>query len=340
MANIQNETIADLGEKRLIAEFIRPFFDGEQSQRLIGDDCAILSIPEGHEVLVSTDRVPADLISFKLGIINYEELGRYLAYLNLSDIAACGGIPRALLLNMGVPGNLKISMFQDICRGVREAALESSCRIVGGDITSSNEISLSATSIGIAPAGKALRRSTARPGNKVFTTRPIGLTPAAFAYHLGLRNRIESPDPYFLKEQFTRIYPLIKGGIALRESGFCTACMDNTDGISQSLTELATESCVSIVVEADRLKLPDMVLQVAKTLAIDPLELALGAGADFSLLGAIDDNSDREVLARHFEYFQEIGRVEHGSGVYVEIGGDTLPLEPKGWNYFVRELQK
>ena len=97
------KTIGEIGEKRLITEFIRPFFNETNAPEGVGDDCAMVAT-DGATVLLSTDRVPADLISFRLGILDFEGLGRYLAVLNISDIAACGGTPKALLLNFGLPG--------------------------------------------------------------------------------------------------------------------------------------------------------------------------------------------------------------------------------------------
>src|SRR4051812_21198318 len=132
----ENQLVSDIGEKRLISEFIRPLFDGVDHEKHIGDDCAVISIPKGKQLLLSTDRVPADLIAFKIGLIDHRELGRYLGYLNLSDIAACGGKPVGLLLNAGIPQNLRLGDFLSVCKGVQEAVKFVSGRVYGGDISS------------------------------------------------------------------------------------------------------------------------------------------------------------------------------------------------------------
>ena len=79
--------LRDIGEKRLIAEYIRPLFNPAGLRESVGDDCALIQVGAGNWVCVSTDRVPADLIAFKLGLIGFRELGQYLAVLNISDIA-------------------------------------------------------------------------------------------------------------------------------------------------------------------------------------------------------------------------------------------------------------
>ena len=102
-------TVADIGEKALIEDILRPLFNPANDRDSVGDDCAAVEIPFGSLALVSTDRVPADLISFRAGILDFRALGRYLGVLNLSDIAACGGVPLGLLLNCGLPSHVKVN---------------------------------------------------------------------------------------------------------------------------------------------------------------------------------------------------------------------------------------
>src|SRR5207244_932498 len=119
--------------------------------------------------------VPADLIAFRLGILDFTGLGRYLARLNLSDIAACGGYPIALLLNLGFPGDLGYASLKELCSGVAEVAHNFECSVLGGDISSSSELSISATSIGRVKQDRVLTRRGARPRDSIFVSRPLGL---------------------------------------------------------------------------------------------------------------------------------------------------------------------
>ena len=92
-----NSNISEYGEKALIEKFIKPLFNPNNDLFGIGDDCAMIEDKADEITLLSTDRVPADLISFKLGLIDYFGLGNYLAQLNISDIVAFGGKPVGLL---------------------------------------------------------------------------------------------------------------------------------------------------------------------------------------------------------------------------------------------------
>src|SRR2546429_2979823 len=83
-------TISDIGEKKLIHDFIKPFFNADNEPYGVGDDCAMVRVGD-EVVLFSTDRVPADLTAFRLGILDYGGLCGYFARFNTIDNAACGG---------------------------------------------------------------------------------------------------------------------------------------------------------------------------------------------------------------------------------------------------------
>jgi thiamine-monophosphate kinase len=329
--------ISDLGEKRLISEFIRPLYNRANTPGGVGDDCAMISDGHGDLWLFSTDRVPADLTAFRLGILDYCGLGRYLACLNLSDIAACGGSPLALLLNLGLPNDLLYEDLTSLCRAFGEKGEQYGCEVLGGDMTWSRDISISATSIGRVPEAQVLTRRGARPGDTVFVSKPLGLTPSAFGYHLDLNARpdvLSEGDIDILNRQFTALEPEVILGQRLSESGQCSSCMDNTDGVGQSLTELAAASCVSFVVDRN-LWPSDLVVQVAELLGQAPLHLAFGAGADFSLVGTLRGDWTTERTQSEFgRSLIIIGRVERGDGVAIETDAGTMALDFAGWNYF------
>jgi thiamine-monophosphate kinase len=329
-------TVSDLGEKALIRDFIKPFFNADNDPCGVGDDCAMLQL--GNEVvLFSTDRVPSDLTAFRLGILDYDGLGDYLARLNLSDIAACGGRPLGLLLNLGLPATIAYEDVKALCRGFHRQAEKVGCRVLGGDITASNELSASATSVGLARRDQVLSRRGAMPGDSIFLSRPAGLTPAAFEYLLGNRTeQLHEHDVARLREQFTAMSPMVELGQKLADSGLCTSCMDNTDGIGQSLSELGEASSVAFVVEEVLIIVPGLVARVASIRKKEPLEFLFNGGADFSLIGSLKGQWNRDdAKARFGESLEIIGHVEAGSGVRLMQSGILRDLSFKGWNYFV-----
>ena len=326
--------LSAIGEKALIRDFIKPFFNGVDDPAGVGDDCAMVTF--GDEVaLFSTDRVPSDLTAFRLGILDYRGLGEYLARLNLSDIAACGGRPIGLLLNLGLPNDTAYENMLALCHGFGGCADRHGATVLGGDITSACELSISATSIGKAPRGRVLSRRGSIPGDSIFISRPLGLSPAAFHVFLGkLESRLSTDSLALLRRQFTDLEPMLFLGQALGASGQCGSCMDNTDGIGQSLTELSEASKCAFVVHGSALQIPPVVESVSQIIGVRPFEFVFNGGADFSLVGTIRGQWSSERAKTHFGHPLEIiGHVESGQGVWLD-DGQRIPLAFDGWNYF------
>ena len=333
--NLPAQRLSEVGEKALIRDFIKPFFNKTDDPAGVGDDCAMVTF--GDEVaLLSTDRVPSDLTAFKLGILDYYGLGDYLARLNLSDIAACGGRAVGLLLNLGLPNDIAYDDVLSLCRGFGSRAESHGATVLGGDITSAGDLSISATSIGRAVRDRVLTRRNAKPGDSIFISRPLGMTPAAFHVFLGkLESKLPGDSLPLLRRQFTDLEPMLSLGQALAASGQCGACMDNTDGIGQSLSELSDASKCAFVVQGSALRIPSVVESVSQIISLPPVAFVFNGGADFSLVGTLQGHWSTERATSQFGHPLEIiGHVEEGQDVWLE-DGQRKPLAFRGWNYFL-----
>lgn len=330
------QILSDIGEKTLIRDFIKPFFNSANDPAGVGDDCAMVAF--GDELaLLSTDRVPSDLTAFRVGILDYRGLGNYLARLNLSDIAACGGRAVGLLLNLGLPDDLKYEDVQAICRGFGACGERHGATVLGGDITKACELSISATAIGRVARDHVLTRRAAQPGDSIFISRPLGMTPAALRVFLtDTQSRLPTESVNALRAQFTHLEPMIPLGRALSACAERGACMDNTDGIGQTLTELSEASECAFVIQRSWLGVPRLVEAVGNLAGIKPLDFVFDGGADFSLVGTLRGQWSSERATARFEHPLEIiGRVENGRGVLLEDGDHRAPLKFRGWNYFI-----
>jgi thiamine-monophosphate kinase len=327
-----SQRLSDIGEKTFIRNFIKPFFNSADDPAGVGDDCAMVAC--GDEIiLLSTDRVPSDLTAFRLGLLDFYGMGDYLARLNLSDIAACGGHAVGLLLNLGLPPDIAYADAEALCRGFGARAEQHGATVLGGDITSASELSISATSIGRATRGLVLTRRTARPGDSIFLSRPLGLAPAAFLAFLGAVS-LPSDVMTVLRAQFTDLAPMLSLGQALAASGLAGACMDNTDGVGQSLRELSEASGCAFIIQAPALQLVPAIVQVSKAVSLSPMDFIFNGGADFSLVGTIRGQWSSERATETLGHpVQIIGNVEPGEGVWLDDGVRT-PLTFRGWNYF------
>ena len=327
--------LSDLGEKALIRDLIRPRFNPQGDEDSIGDDCAIVPLKPGEAVCASTDRVPADLVSFRLGILDHFGLGRYLAVLNLSDIAAMGARPVGLLLNLGLPGDMAVAHLDALLRGVGDACESYGCRVIGGDLSSASELCLSATSLGSLDPARALRRGTAQPGDSIYCSDFIGLTSSAFAYFLTAKPagmKLSAASENLLMDCFRKVRPRFDVSSALVASGHRASAMDNTDGAGQSFLELAEASGTAFVLRADALPLHSVTFELAELLSLDAVDLALSAGADFQLLGAAEPSL---FAGKTPENIIAVGEVGDGTGLYLARAGRAPePYAPRGWTYF------
>lgn len=328
--------LKDIGEKALIADIIRPLFNPDRFPTRVGDDCALIEVSGDLCVCVSTDRVPADLRSFKLGLIDFRQLGQYLAVLNISDIAAAGGRPVALLLNLAFPPDFLVDDFQALLGGAKDAADRYGVVISGGDLSDSAEMNLVATSIGLVNRRQALLRSGAKPGDRVFCTDYIGISAAAFAHYL--RPSGTNPLPLtvdqelVLTKHFRDPVPQVELGQRLATSGSWTSAMDVTDGVAQSFSEIAAASSCGIILDADSLPVHEICRLVASHYKLDPIDLVLGAAADFQLVGSLNPSRPGfEDLARSLRI---IGEVVDDAGVFLRSSGVLTKLTPRGWNYY------
>jgi thiamine-monophosphate kinase len=329
-------TVAEIGEKKLISEVIRPLFNPKGDPNSVGDDCAVIPITEGLAFCISTDRVPADLVSYRQGLINDRQLGYYLAVLNISDLAAAGASPRGLMLNLGLPRDLPIDRLTEILHGAADAAKEYECPVVGGDLSDSLELNLVAISIGVVAGSERLYRSRAQPGDLVFCSGSVGITPAAFAYFLSsLKGRLPEQDEAALCVHFRQPRARVALGSLLRESGACSSAMDNTDGLAQSVLELANASGVAMELSENLIPVDALCTKVASLAGQSAVDLALGPGADFQLIGTIQPNAPNYAAIE--PEITVIGSVHSGSGVWMKKNNqEAVQFDVKGWNYYIK----
>ena len=147
----------------------------------IGDDCAILRIPAGHEALVTTD-FSLEGVHFRREWHSAEVIGHRCLTRGLSDIAAMGGTPIAAFLSLAVPSGIPQKWVDRFMKGLLELAGENGVTLAGGDTAQSAAgVCADIVVVGSAPKGSAIRRSRARPGDLLYVTGVLGGAAAALA---------------------------------------------------------------------------------------------------------------------------------------------------------------
>jgi len=331
--------LKDLGEKEIIRSIIKPLFNPDNVLGLVGDDCAVVDISKQKFVCLSTDRVPADLISFKLGLINYFELGYYSAILNISDLLANGATPVGLLLTFAFNEDFLVADFRNILNGIKKACDEYGCQVLGGDLSNSLEMNISITSMGTIIGDKVLYRKGAKVGDYLYCSNYIGLTSSAFNYFLKAKPEgfiLSKAEESILVDQFKKPKAKFKLSKELLNSNFQITSMDNTDGIGQSFMELAEINQLKYELQRELLPIHDVSFKIAEFLELDVLEIALGGGADFQLVGTIEKNSTTDFIHRTISSeITIVGQTFEGKGLWIkEKTGKSYEYNKPGWDYY------
>lgn len=211
----------------------------------IGDDAATFDAPPGEQLLVTTD-TSVENVHFRPAWLSATEVGYRSVMAAVSDIAAMGGTPRALVIAWTLPEWWR-SFVDQIGDGIREAASECKVRVVGGDLSNGPVLSLGVTVIG--SAKRVVRRSGAQPGDGVFVTGWLGGPALALR---AFETRFV-PDAR-VRDRFARPTARVREGIWLAAHG-STSAIDISDGIVADLGHLAAASGVRIVLDVEKLPL-------------------------------------------------------------------------------------
>ena len=167
-------TAVPLSEKLLIQRIRRAAAQGARPGYGIGDDCAVLPIPRGHEALVTTD-FTLEGVHFRREWHPPDSVGHRCLARGLSDIAAMGGIPRAAFLSLALPAELPQEWVDRFIAGLLKLASRFSVQLAGGDTAQSPDgVLADIMVVGSVPAGRAILRSGARPGDLIYVTGTLG----------------------------------------------------------------------------------------------------------------------------------------------------------------------
>ena len=261
-----------LSEFSLIKRYFTQQTVKNPSTRLgIGDDCALLSLPEGYELAVTTDTM-VEKVHFFAGT-DPEQLGHKLLAVNLSDLASMGAKPVSVTLALTLP-NVDETWLTAFAKGFLNLAKRHSVDLIGGD-TTSGPLTLTVQAMGLVPRGKALLRSSALPGDYIYVTGSLGDAGLGLKISQGYR----CADPDAALQRFHQPDPQIEAGLAL--SGIANACIDISDGLAGDLGHILEQSNVGACLDWDALPLSDAVLTYIKDTG--DWSMPLTAGDDYEL---------------------------------------------------------
>ncbi|MFC1657024.1 thiamine-phosphate kinase [Candidatus Moduliflexota bacterium] len=303
----------------------------------IGDDGAELVVPGGR-VLATTDLM-IEGVHFRLTGTSVEDLGFKLAAVNVSDIAAMGGLPLYALLSMSLPAALDFDFVRRLSKGLKRAGRKYGMELVGGDTTvSPGGVFLNLTLLGRPAGPRSLTRSAARQGDDIYVTGHLGASVLGLAaLDLGEEKRRAS-HLRGVTARHLRPDPPAAWGAALARRELCTAAIDISDGLSTDLGRLCRASSAGAEIFTADLPIRRGTVLAASALDRNAVEAALHGGEEYELLFTVDPSKAGAMkrLARRMKVaVTPIGSVTGGRRIsQIGRGGERFPLEPAGWRHF------
>ena len=260
----------------------------------IGDDAALVDIPIGERLVVSTDASVED-VHFRRAWLSPREIGWRATAAALSDLAAMAAKPRGLLIALTLPDSW-IGDLESLADGIGDAARDSATPIVGGDISRGQQLGITCTVLG--STATPARRSAVLPGDYLYVTGFLGGPATA----LRAFTRGESMDPA-IRERFARPRPRLSEGLWLAQHGV-RAMIDISDGLASELRHLATASALELRIDVDR-------IPVMRGCDVRD---ATGGGEEYELVVASPHALDANDFARTFALpLSEIGRARQAA---------------------------
>ncbi|HXM94640.1 MAG TPA: thiamine-phosphate kinase [Candidatus Acidoferrum sp.] len=330
------------GEDKLVQRIAKAlaFKSGPWPALGIGDDAALLAPHPGYETVLTCDwflqgshflpgKHPADSIGWKC-------LARAV-----SDIAAMGGQPTCFLLSLALPDDASLKgasrgnrWLGEFLGGLRRAARRFGCVLAGGDTTQRREILINVTVVGEVRAGRAVKRSGAKVGDRIFVSGTLGEAELGLQkLRRGTRISLRRNDRALRKHLYPE--PRLALGQWLADRRLATSMMDVSDGLSSDLPRLCAASQVGARISTAEIPSPKVPLTGTKQ-RFDALALALNGGDDYELLFTVSQNN----VGRMPRSFQGIALTEIGEItrerriVTVQQDGTPKPLLPRGWDPF------
>jgi thiamine-monophosphate kinase len=299
----------------------------------IGDDAAVLKPVAGMVLLATADMLVED-VHFRLDTITPWQLGFKSLAVNISDIAAMGGIPRHALVCLGLPRTVAVAFVEQFYEGLKHLAALQKVNIVGGDTVSSpGGLIINVTLLGETEQDRAIYRSGALLGDAVVVSGTLGDSAAGLL--LLLNKAVFANGERLLSAHLTPEPQVALGRVC--SSCHVHAMNDISDGLASELHEICKASGLGARIYEAALPLSDSLTALADKLGTSAVDYALYGGEDYQLVFT----ATRQQLAEVSRLMPEIkltvvGQItEPQTGlILVKQNGQEEPLQPKGYNHF------
>ncbi|HEY7033361.1 MAG TPA: thiamine-phosphate kinase [Thermomicrobiales bacterium] len=334
---MKGETVRDVGEFGLIAALQAALpKEAAESRRLrvgIGDDAAVWHQPRDESILVTTDSL-VEGVHFRLDWTDWRSLGHKSLAVNVSDVAAMGGVPKLATVTLGLRGTERVADLQALYRGLGALAAKQNMLVAGGDLVSSPHcLAIHLTVVGTTRwQGRYLARGGARPGDLIGVSGTLGA--AAAGYRL-LREGPRSPrrqatTAEMLIAAHLRPLPRVRLGQLLLHTG-AHAAMDLSDGLLGDLPKILAASGAAARLEATAIPIAAAVRALFPD---DWFDLATRGGEDYELLFTAPPDTFAKIAAAAAQIDATVTAI----GEIVQRSADRPLLAMRGLDGVEREV--
>lgn len=324
--------VYELGERGLIAAIHRLQKTPPRGYLGIGDDAAVLP-PSGDGWLASSDML-VEGVHFRSEWVNPGHLGEKAVAVNLSDIAAMGGVPRGLLTSIGLPRDTQVDWVEAFYRGMAKALDEYGVVLLGGDtVGSPGPLIISVTVLGQVEGGAPVLRRGAKPGDRLVVTGRLGASRAGLAL---LQDGVRWPGRNVTERSVltAHLMPKARVDAGLRLRPLAHAMTDISDGLVAELVELVQFGGIGARIFEEQLPVDGATAEVARRYRQDPRQWVYYGGEDYELLAAVPPSRLEEARERLSECqvsLTEVGVVTDTPGLTaVRPDGKEEPLNERG----------
>lgn len=306
-------------------EIIRQVFTEQSASRAdvvigIGDDAAVLTILNDHELAITVDTL-IENVHFPASMSPRDVGYRSLA-VNLSDLAAMGAVPSwiTLAISLPEPNDLWLNAFAS---GLFSLTQAHNVQLIGGD-TTRGPLSITIQAMGFLPKGERLTRSGAKVGDLICVTGMLGEAAAGLQFWSD-----RNPQYQRLRQRLARPEPRLQEGQFLREHA--TSALDISDGLLADLSHILDQSKVGATLQVGELPLS---ISLCDAVGLDRArELALTGGDDYELCFTLP--AEKLEMVKGNIPVNVIGKIDRDPGLrYLLPGGEPMNLQKKGYQHF------
>ena len=297
----------------------------------IGDDAAVWKSDAPIQI-ATTDSLVQDT-HFNLSYTGWDDIGYKSIAINLSDIAAMGGIPHYVLVSLAIPGETEVEQVLDAYHGMIRIANRFGVLVAGGNIAAADKVVITVTAIGSLNDDVALTRSSASPGDMIAITGHTGLSAAGLQMLKEEQKFNPDTDSVLLKAHLQPL-PRVEEGQMLRELGVKTA-IDISDGLIADLSHICSASRVEAVIRQDLIPVHPLLKSCFPENVYS--KFILNGGEDYELLFTAPEYIIEQTKKKISCPISIIGKIVDGTPGQVSIGDDStkrIIQQPSGWDHF------